>query len=527
MSTRIGNKRYTARRPVYHKKHSNRTAGLAVLVVLVLALVAGISVYLWSRTYYADRITAGVTVNGQSVAGIAPEKLRSDLRAQYDEKIAKISVKIDYDGKSWEFNGQQLGAEDNVDDVVDEIAKLARTGEFSDRRAEAARIRSEGYDASVSLKLNPDRIEAQLQAIAEEVNLTGKDATVSFDPEPNDKQLYKKELSRSEIRSMFTITEGSKGLTVDVEAMMEKITEELQADFTSEQQLIVNEYVPKYTKEMLSDIKQIAAFDTKISGASERKHNITLALSKVNGTTLWPGEEFSFNDTTGPRSKKNGYLQAHVIGPDKTLVDDWGGGVCQASTTLYNAALMANMEITDRSHHSFPSSYVRYGFDAMVNYPTSDLKFKNIADSPVYIKAFVSGSRAYVIFLGAPLADGMTIERESVLVDEGELPEPEIMVDKTGDYSDFVLYNDETYKVRDSYPARTVEAYLIYKDKDGKEIDRKKLYTDRFKAIVGLTVTGKDPRPTPTPGTPTPVAATPTPAAPTDDTESPGEQPAG
>ena len=111
MSTRIGNKRYTARRPVYHKKHSNRTAGLAVLVVLVLALVAGISVYLWSRTYYADRITAGVTVNGQSVAGIAPEKLRSDLRAQYDEKIAKISVKIDYDGKSWEFNGQQLGAE--------------------------------------------------------------------------------------------------------------------------------------------------------------------------------------------------------------------------------------------------------------------------------------------------------------------------------------------------------------------------------------------------------------------------------
>ncbi len=527
MSTRIGNKRYPVKRPVYRKKHGNRAAGLAVLVVLVLALVAGISAYLWSRTYYADRITAGVTVNGKSADGIAPEELRSDLRAEYDEKIAKISVKIDYDGKTWEFNGQQLGAEDNVDDVVDEIAKLARTGEFSDRRAEAAKIRSEGYDATVSLKLDPDKIEAQLQAIAEEVNLTGKDATVKFNPEPNDKQLYKKELSKSDIKSMFTITEGSKGLTVDVDAMMEKITEELQADFTSEQQLIVHEYVPKYTKETLSNIKQITEFDTKIGGASERKHNISLALSKVNGTVLSPGEEFSFNDTTGARSKKNGYLQAHVIGPDKTLVDDWGGGVCQASTTLYNAALMANMDITDRAHHSFPSTYVRFGFDAMVNYPTSDLKFKNTADTPVYIKAFVSGSRAYVIFLGAPLADGMTIERESVLVNEGEMPEPETMVDETGDYSDFVKYDDETYKIRDSYPARTVEAYLVYKDKDGKEIDRKKLYTDNFRAIVGLTVTGKDPRPTPTPTTPPPATATPTP-----ETESPTptpttEEPAG
>ena len=121
----------------------------------------------------------------------------------------------------------------------------------------------------------------------------------------------------------------------------------------------------------------------------------------------------------------------------------------------------------------------------------------------------------------------MTIERESVLVNEGEMPEPETMVDETGDYSDFVKYDDETYKIRDSYPARTVEAYLVYKDKDGKEIDRKKLYTDNFRAIVGLTVTGKDPRPTPTPTTPPPATATPTP-----ETESPTptpttEEPAG
>ena len=514
MSTRVSSKRYPVKRySAKRRRQSSGGAGRTVLVALVLIVAAGVSVWAWSRGYYADRITAGVTVNGQSVAGQNPEELRQTLRKEYDDKIAKISVKITYEDKVWNLNGTDLGAEDNVDAVVNEIKVLARQGEFSDRRAAAAEVKKSGHPVNVQLKLDPDKIQAKLEEIAGEVNLTGKEPTVKFTPDPKGKNLKKKELSKSEVRSMFVVQDGAPGLTVDVDAMMDKIGTDLQADFTSEQELIVHEYVPKYTKDQLNNIVPISEFDTTVGGASEREHNISLALSKVNGTVLQPGDEFSFNDTTGQRNKKNGYLQAHVIGPDKTLVDDWGGGVCQASTTLYNAALMANLQITDRAHHSFPSTYVRFGFDAMVNYPTSDLKFKNNSDLPVYIKAFVVNRHAYVMFLGAPLPDGIAIERESVLVSEGKMPEPEIMVDETGDYSDFVKYAEDKYKVRDSYPDRVVEAYLNIKDKDGKVIEHRKLYTDKFKAIVGLTVVGKDPKPTPTPTLP----ASPTPP-PSDET---------
>ncbi len=134
----------------------------------------------------------------------------------------------------------------------------------------------------------------------------------------------------------------------------------------------------------------IAKFSTYYGESSDsRKHNVALASSKINGLTLYPEEEFSFNDTVGKRSKENGFQSAFIISQGK-FVEGTGGGVCQVSTTLYNCALLANLTITCVHPHSLAVSYVAPSFDAMVS-SVSDLRFVNSLSAPITIKCVADG----------------------------------------------------------------------------------------------------------------------------------------
>ena len=125
---------------------------------------------------------------------------------------------------------------------------------------------------------------------------------------------------------------------------------------------------------------------------------------------LQPGEEFSFNNSTGERSTAKGYKAAPAIKNGNQFVDEPGGGVCQVSSTLYNAVLMADLEVTERYHHSIKSTYVPAGLDATVNYGGADFKFKNNKDTPVYLAYSFANQQLTVYIYGAPLADGVTIK---------------------------------------------------------------------------------------------------------------------
>ena len=128
--------------------------------------------------------------------------------------------------------------------------------------------------------------------------------------------------------------------------------------------------------------------------------NMKLALSKVNGTILQPGEEFSYNTTLGDSTDpNNGWLPAGGISSG-VIVQMYGGGICQGSTTLYIAALNAGMEIVERWEHAIPSSYCPIGLDATVDYGNLDFRFKNPLETPVYISAWMDGTTLYVEFYG-------------------------------------------------------------------------------------------------------------------------------
>jgi vancomycin resistance protein YoaR len=139
---------------------------------------------------------------------------------------------------------------------------------------------------------------------------------------------------------------------------------------------------------------QIAQFQTSLIGddASGRVQNIQLACKKINNTILLPGEQFSFHAITGNSNlPENGWKRAIEIVNNK-FVEGYGGGICQVSTTLYNAVLKAGLRIDERHTHSLPVPYISRGHDATVDYPSLDLKFTNTLDAPVRIQTEVRGS---------------------------------------------------------------------------------------------------------------------------------------
>ncbi|MBE5812585.1 MAG: factor for cell wall maintenance or synthesis YoaR [Clostridiales bacterium] len=143
----------------------------------------------------------------------------------------------------------------------------------------------------------------------------------------------------------------------------------------------------------------IGTYSTKLTDKAEgRVHNIKLAISKLDGTKVEPGETFSFNETIGPREEKDGYKEAIIFDGHGNKTKGFGGGVCQVTSTLYNAVRGAGLEIEERHQHSREVPYVNEGDDATVSfYGNEDLKFKNTKEYTITIKAEATEDKVTII----------------------------------------------------------------------------------------------------------------------------------
>lgn len=284
---------------------------------------------------------------------------------------------------------------------------------------------------------------------------------------------------------MFTIKREASGWRVDEQRLYYDVYLALRKGARVKVTAAATELKPSVTAEELARCTvRRSAFSTDYSRSGEnRKHNIRLALSRLNGVRIDAGEEFCFNRTVGRRTKANGYQTAKIIVGGE-YVDGTGGGVCQASTTLYNAALLAGMRVTEARSHSLPPSYVPPSFDAMVNSGTSDLRFVNDGDGPVFIRAYGTDERAVVEFYGSELP--YRIVRESKVISRSAVPDDRVVVD-----TDFRYVTPDTApgeRVRVSYGAAGVssEGYLCYYDRSGKLTDRKLIRKDVYGSSAGL-----------------------------------------
>ena len=237
-----------------------------------------------------------------------------------------------------------------------------------------------------------------------------------------------------------------------------------------------------------SKITQRASFCTGYSSSTqERKHNIKLASKSIDKTLVDVGGEFSFNLVVGERTKKRGYKKAKII-INGEFADGIGGGVCQVSTTLYNAVLLAGLEMVEYHPHSLPVSYVAPSFDAMVNSSYADLKFRNNTKNPIIIRAYANDDRLNIVILGEKMLE--KYERESVVVKT--IPSIiDKVFDEKNEYPD--VFKGEVRQVKFGKEGYISQGYLV-KVLNGKRTN-KKIRQDKYNATRGLIVYGNAEKP--------------------------------
>ncbi|EHQ88050.1 VanW family protein [Desulfosporosinus youngiae] len=211
------------------------------------------------------------------------------------------------------------------------------------------------------------------------------------------------------------IDPAQSGLTVNVEQLVSQIQSISLSEVPARIDIPVAEVPASVTTESI----QALAFDTVIGEFStnfsvkekNRSVNLTAAAKALDGKVLRPGETLSFNETVGPREPETGYKDAYVI-INGEYVKGTGGGVCQVSSTLYNAVLLSNLEITERMPHAVVVGYIPPGQDATVNYPNIDFKFKNNTPSLVYLRSDVKQGVLTIQIWGKKTGNSVRIERQ-------------------------------------------------------------------------------------------------------------------
>ncbi len=208
-------------------------------------------------------------------------------------------------------------------------------------------------------------------------------------------EIYKEAKNASYDEETSTLTTHVNG--VDLKITIEE-AKELLKEKKEEYEIPLEITKPEITTDKLGEEafpEKLATFSTRYDASNvNRSTNIELASSEINGTILLPDEKFSFNGVVGPRTKAKGYLMAGAYAAGE-LVETYGGGVCQVSSTIYNAVLYANLEIVERSNHSSVVSYVDCGRDATVSYGSKDFKFKNSRNYAIMLKAKAENRNPY------------------------------------------------------------------------------------------------------------------------------------
>lgn len=226
-------------------------------------------------------------------------------------------------------------------------------------------------------------------------------------------------------------------------------------------------------------------FSTNFStSSSSRKNNIKVALESFDGIILDEGEILSFNNITGARNEDSGYQKAKIIS-NGTFIEGFGGGVCQVSTTLYNACLLAGLEILEVNSHSLPVSYVEPGFDAMVNSGSSDLVVRNNSGGKIIITTSSIGDMCRVKIFGKENKYKITRFSEKIKIIPAE---PDVVETDFEKFGEFDLLPGEEKRISYAKDGFISKSYLNFYDKTGKIIETKQIRENKYYPTKGIIV---------------------------------------
>lgn len=350
-----------------------------VVLVFVMMVVGG---FVMRPLFQDNRIYTGVTIDGIHVGGISKEEAAQLLSIWQRQQQVK-NITLYYGDTRFRIEPQNVDYAIDIDATIEDAWNYGRRGNLWERLKNIRVARETGYRIPVRIRYNETKLSSMLEQWQESIDKPSRNATLSI--------------------ATGGIVPQELGRKLEIEAAKPLVVQALKSHDSVSLPLPVKSLEPEITVADISQsgIRELLASHTTRFDVKEanRTANIRLAARKINGHIVYPGRTFSFNETVGPREKSQGFKEALEI-VDGEFVPGIGGGVCQVSSTLYNAVLMANMGIAERYNHSKPLGYVALGRDATVVYGALDFKFVNTSNSPVMIMAEVEGDSLVIGLFG-------------------------------------------------------------------------------------------------------------------------------
>ncbi|NLJ78527.1 MAG: hypothetical protein GX329_04120 [Tissierellia bacterium] len=445
--------------------------------ITIFIIIVGLGIFGYAKVLNTDLFYEGIHIEDYDISLMTKEEALQFIKDEKEPTIEKGSMKLTHEDKEYDITLRELGFFYDYEDAIDQLYSIGREGNIFKRVKDIINARNKGVDLTLDSGYDEESIEKIVDDIAEDIDVEVQEANFNFNG------------------GNIQITEGTTGKDVDREKLSGLISNNIYD--LKDIEIPVNEEEPKRTKELLSRINGvIGEFSTSLGNSTaDRVQNIRVSSRAIsNRGVIMPGETVSFNETTGPRQRQFGYREANVI-IDGEFTPDVGGGVCQTSTTLYNALLLADITIVERSPHSIPSTYVSFGQDAAVAYGHLDLKFRNDFDYPIYIDSGVSGGRVYFRIYGDRNARNYTIRIDSQTV--------ETIAAKVKNISDSNLAKGKREVIqqgRNGYRANTYKSVI----RNGKTVSRDLITKSYYKPREFIYRVGTKPVPASPPKPPKP-----------------------
>ena len=486
--------------PVYKQKSKSVLSIFGMLTGILIIIVLLILIVFTGYNMFNQNIVSGVSIKGVDVSNMS----KSDAKYKLDNYLSEVlpqEIKVKHGDFEATLSTSQIAVEFDTKSATNQAFSIGRQGNIFENDFYVLSSMFGKTDINLNLKLDTDQLSKNLDEMSaqlpdkvtdssyyiDENNLivtpgkTGnvvdvetsiqniKDAILSLsdldqpielavktqEPEKIDiekvhTEIYKEPKDAYYTQDPFTVYPSENGL--DFKVSIEEANNILGDQSADEYTIPLKVLYPNVTTNMIGSEAfpdLLSSFSTKYSvRATARTTNLKLAASKINGTVLMPGETFSYNKVVGARTIAAGYKEAPIYVSGE-VVDGLGGGICQITSTLYNAVVYANLDIVERTNHQFVPSYVTASRDATVVYGSLDFKFKNNRNYPIKINCSVSGGIANFQIFGLKQDDDYDVEISS-------------------------------YETGRTATAIYSEAYKILK-KDGKVVNKQLLSKDTYK----------------------------------------------
>lgn len=437
---------------------------------IIIALISFFIVLLASSAVLflsGEKIAPNVSIDGYDVGRMTLAEAMNELKNAFDNNLNQAYMTLKHGEKTWQLNYKDIDYSYDYDRALAEAYSLTRQGSLFNRYIDSILIRMNKKDITIGFSYDKEKVAQFIKNISKEIDSEPIDATIRL------------------VSGKFQITDEKLGSRLDQEKAVNMISAAIDSKSIANVELPVEVIDAEITRADLSNITdKLGEYSTSFNASNEsRSYNIKLATKSVTDVLVRPGETFSLNKTIGPRLAKYGYRTAKVI-INNEYVDGIGGGICQVSSTLYNAALLANLKIVERKNHSLPSSYIAMGRDATISGDYIDFKFMNNTPYPLYIYGEVKGNQVRFSIYGKNENKGRQIKIKTEILKKIE---PKIKI-----IEDSRLPVGTKIVEKKAIPGYVVRSYRVIVE-NGKEVLVEPLYTDTYRASDGVTRVGTKP----------------------------------